>query len=271
MATKGLEGVVDEKMKSVDVKKVMVTGDYHIPYMDYRAYDITKANAKKYKPDIFVINGDFLDCYSISMFDKNPLRKSNLKDEVDLGRKILKDLKESLPKKTEIYLLDGNHDMRIERRLWQDSEMYEVAAEYLNMQNLLQLDKLGIKYVRGDMDYWKKDTGHLRLGDVLIMHGDNRLNGAKGGMNAAINTAKNLRTNTIINHTHNLNLKYESNPYNEIFGGNAGCLCDLTGTANWQQGFFTFELVDEKAVNPQIHKINDGILYENGVVYKANN
>lgn len=269
---KRLENVVEENMKSVDVKKVMITGDYHIPFMDDKAYNVMKAYVKKYNPDVFVINGDFLDCYSISEFDKNPSRKSSLKDEIESGRKILRDLRKSLPKKTEIYFLDGNHDYRIERRLWKDFETYEVASEYMNVQNLLNLDTLDIKYVRGDMDYWKKDNGHLQLGDVIVMHGDNRMNGASSSKYAgysAKNTMMTIQSSVAINHVHRLAIVNHKTPYSSLVGMECGMLAQHTGTANWQQGFVTFELIDGKSVNHQIHKINDGVLYDNGHIYKS--
>ncbi|MGM0641498.1 MAG: metallophosphoesterase [Thermotogota bacterium] len=256
-------------MKSKDVKKVMVVSDHHIPYIDYKADAVAKGYAKQYKPDYYVINGDLNDCYSISIFDKNPERKYTIKQEIDQTKKYLKGLKNTLPKKTKMFYNEGNHEARIYKKLWKDPEMYDLLSGYVNMKTLLELDKLDIEHRGIDLDYWKKDNGHLKLGDVLIMHGDNRLNGAKGGMNAAINTAKNMRQNTVIGHTHNLNLKYESNPYNDIFGGNSGCLCQMTGTANWQQGFFTFEIIDGKSVNPRTHRIIDGVLYEDGYIYKA--
>jgi len=267
---KALEDIViEEKLKVSEEEKVIVTGDWHIPFIDNKAYNVTKAFCKKYKPDIVVINGDLLDFYRISKFDKNPARKEDVSDNIHLAKEYLKDFKDSLPNKTELYLLDGNHDVRLEQFLWKTPELYSLLSEYVSLNNLLELDKQKIKYLKADADYWKSTNCHLEIADTIIMHGDSRINGAKGGINAAINTAKKIRKNTIINHTHNLNLKYESNGYNTIFGGNAGCLCMKNGMADWQQGILTFEVINDKSENPQIHRIIDGVLYGNSTTYKS--
>lgn len=266
----GLENIVNEKMKERS-EKVMITGDYHIPFIDEKAYSSMLSYGKKYKPDYFIINGDFLDCYSISDFDKNPARKVGLKEEIELGRKYIKDIRKAFPK-AKIYFLEGNHDNRIERKLWKDSETYEVASEYFNVKDLLELDKYKIEHIKTDMDYWKKDTGHLQLGDVVIMHGDNRLNGASTSKYAgysAKNTMMTLQSSVAINHVHRLALVNHRTPYSNLVGMECGMLAQHTGTANWQQGFVTFELVNNKSVNHRIHRIEDGILYADGKIYKS--
>ena len=49
----------------------------------------------------------------------------------------------------------------------------------------------------------------------------------------------------------------------------AGCLCQKIPTANWQQGFITFELYKKKMINPRLHYIFDGMLLEDGKIYKG--
>ncbi len=269
---KSLENIVNQESKKMKEKseKVMITGDYHIPFIDESAYNSMLSFANQYKPDYFIINGDFLDCYSISVFDKNPSRKHTLKDEIELGKKYLKDLRKKLSN-SKIYFLEGNHDGRIDRQLWKNPEIYEVASEYFSVKHLLELDKFKIDYIKIDMDYWKKDNGHLQLGDVVIMHGDNILNGAstsKYSGYSAKNTMMTLQSSVAINHVHRLALVNHKTPYSELVGMECGMIAQHTGTANWQQGFVTFEIIENKSVNHQLHKITDGKLYADGKIYK---
>ena len=238
-------------------EKVMVTSDYHIPYLDEKAYETMIAFAKKYKPDHFVINGDLIDFYGLSTFDKNPDRKYTVVEEITKTRQVLKNLTKRLPKKTKIYFLEGNHEARLQRYLWRNPELEGLPD--LKLENLLRFKDYKINFIGVDNDYWKKDTGHLQLGNMLIMHGDSRLNGAstsKYSGYSAKNTMMNMQTNVTIGHCHRLAKIYHTTPYGDLVGMECGSLCNYTGTANWQQGFVTFELKNGKIVDATAHHIN---------------
>lgn len=268
-----LESIVEEnKMK---YEKVLVTSDYHIPYMDIKAYSIMKQYAKDYKPNHFVINGDFVDFYNLSVFEKNPERKSSLKSELETAKNILEDLRKTLGNKCKIYFVEGNHENRLQRFLWSNPEVAEL--DELKLNNLLDFDKYKINYIPVDRDYWSKDTGHLILGNTLITHGDNRLNGASTSKYSGYSVKNTIlgatQMNTIMGHIHRLSHFYHSTPYGNLQGLEAGMLCEYTGTANWQQGFITFELIgkrnQKKGINYQTHFIDKGILYNGSKIYKV--
>ena len=267
-----LEKLIDQEVEKLELKtkKVLVTSDYHVPYLDKRAYKIMKSFAKDYKPDIFIINGDLVDFYRLSRFDKNPDRKTTVSDEIHLAREYLEDLRKALGKKTKIYFVGGNHEQRLQRYLWNNPELADL--DELRIDNLLHLKELKIKYVPVDGDYWSQDNGHLVLGNVLITHGDNRLNGASiskySGYSIKNTILGGTQMNTIIGHCHRLNHFFHTTPYGTLQGLEGGCLCQKTGTANWQQGFVTFELHKGKMVNPKLYYIFDGTMYADGKTYK---
>jgi metallophosphoesterase superfamily enzyme len=251
-------------------KRVMVTGDYHIPFMDEKAYNVMKTYAKHYKPDIFVINGDLLDFYGISQFDKNPERCTRIKADIEKGKECIADLRKILPKHTEMYLTGANHESRFQKYLWKHApELYGI--EGLTIEEQLKLPIYNVKFVKTDNDYWKSDTGHLKLGNTLIMHGDNRLNGAStskySGYSVKNTMLNGLQQNVIMGHVHRLAQIYHTTPYGTLIGMESGCLCKLTGTANWQQGFTTFELHRGKMVNPELVAIEKGKIYKGGKIY----
>lgn len=250
-------------------KKVMFTSDYHIPFMDDKAYKCMKSYAKDYKPDYFVIGGDLLDFYSLSQFDKNPDRKFGVQDEITAANEMLDDLQSVLPRKTKIIYLEGNHETRLQKFLWKNKELH--GMDSLKLESLLELKERGIKFIGTSHDYWKNDSGHLKLGDVLNMHGDNRLNGAKLSANSgysAINTMKTMLSSVVIGHCHRLSKVHIKTPDRMLTGMEAGCLCNHSGTANWQQGFVTYEFKAGKALNMRTHMIEKGKLYIDRKLYK---
>ncbi len=248
-----------------DLEKILIFSDVHIPFQDDRAIDCMMQYAKQvYKPDTIVINGDAMDFYSLSRFDKNPARIGNIQYEIDQVKGLFADLRKNFPK-SEIYYLKGNHSERLMNYLYKHSELLQLDA--LKLENLLDLDKFKIKFVGGSSDYWKNDSGHLVLGDYVVMHGDNRMNGARYSQYsgyAAKNTMMTFQNSTIQGHTHRLGMVYNSNPYKQMIGLECGCMCQISGSANWQNGFLTLELDNNKGVNPRLYHIIEGSMIIDG-------
>lgn len=249
-------------------EKVMVISDLHIPFIDFKAFDVMMSYAEDYEPNTLVIAGDLVDFYRLSKFDKDPTRKDSTQDEIDLAKEYLYEIRNRLPT-THIVLQKGNHESRIQTSLWQNPEFHSLRA--INLKKLLDLDNLNIEYMDGTYDYWKESNCHLKIGDMLVMHGDNRLNGAKLSCNtgySAWNTMKTMMSSVSMGHNHRLALINMRTVSAELVGIETGCLCQVTGTQNWQQGFATFEVIKGKTVNPRIYKINNGTMTVDGVVYE---
>jgi predicted phosphodiesterase len=253
----GLEEIVKMDNKN---KRVMITSDYHIPYMDDKAYMVMRDFAKDYKPDHFVINGDFVDFYNLSTFDKSPDRKYGVVDEVRMARDVLGDLSKTLKSSCKKYFLEGNHENRLQKYLWKNPELE--GLEELKLDRLLRFQESGFKYVNVNSDYWKTETGHLKLGNTIIMHGDNRLNGASTSKYSGYSVKNTMmggtQMNTVVGHVHRLAMVYLSTPYDNFVGLESGCLCQRTGTANWQQGFVTFELEKQLIIEGSVPTLRSG-------------
>lgn len=249
--------------------KVMVTNDWHIPYEDRKAINIANKVAKVYKPDVYVINGDLIDMYSLSFWDKNP-ENFDVTHEIDKTKAYLKDLRNVLGNKTSIIYTEGNHEARLQRYLWKNPEL--AGLDVLKMENLLELDKLNIQWIGAQMDYWKTSSGSYNIGDTRIMHGDNRLNGASSSKYSGYsikNTVQTTRKNTLMGHVHRGAVHYNTNEDGTLVGVEGGCLCQEIPTANWQQGFTTFEVYKGKGMNFQFHHINNGKLVYQGKIIKG--
>jgi len=265
----GLEKLVEKLTRN------MVVSDIHIPYQDHKAVDLSLQYAKKYKPDNLVINGDLLDFYSLSFFDKNPARKTSIQEECDEGFKLLKQYRQAVGNKCKIYLTEGNHEARLQKYLFKNPELESLRA--LRLPELLRLKELNIQYRGVSFDYWKDsktEVGMVELGDTIVAHGDNRLNGFSASKYAGY-SAKNSMMNgaqksVVMGHVHRLAIVHHSTPFGTLTGVEEGCLCMPTGTANWQQGFLTFETHKGKNVNYRLHSIKEGKMYEPEGVYNSN-
>lgn len=260
-----------ENMKSIDdkISKNLIFSDIHIPYQDDNAVNVVFNYGKYYKPNKVIINGDLLDFYRLSHFDQTPERRDSFPEEVEKGKEFLRKVRKTF-KDSDIYFLEGNHENRLQRYLWSKApEFY--GLESLDLKNMLEFEKLKIKHVQVDGDYWAKDTGHLKIGDLIVMHGDSRLNGAstsKYSGYSAKNTMMGIQSSVAMGHVHRLALIHHRTPYGQLVGIEGGCLSQIPGNANWQQGFVTFETYRGKNVNYRIHQINEGKLFEDGKLYK---
>ena len=178
-------------------------------------------------------------------------------------------LRKSFPK-AKIYYTIANHEIRIQKYLWKNPELISMRA--LNLEHALDLKKNKIEFISNTPDYWKKTSGHLKLSDFVVLHGDNRLDGAstsKYSCYSVKNTVNTMQCNIIMGHVHRLGLYYQRSPYNTMIGIEDGCMCQLTGTSNWMQGFVTFESDKGKSVNHKLYHINDGILIVDGKKYTS--
>lgn len=266
-----LDDIINKESETYmkQAKKVMVVSDLHFPFEDKESINITKKVAQLYKPNYFVINGDLVDMYSLSFWDKNP-DNFDVKHELNLAKSYLKDMRKLLGKDTTMVYLEGNHEARLQRYLWKNPELANL--DVLKMENLLDLDELNIKWVGGEMDYWKKTSGSYNIGDTRIMHGDNRMNGASTSKYSGYsikNTVQTTRKNTVIGHVHRGAVHYNTNEDGTLIGLENGCLCQEIPTANWQQGFSTFEVYRGKGMDFKFHHINKHKLVYNGKIIKG--
>lgn len=245
--------------------KNLVISDLHIPYHDDKAIEIMLKYGKKYSPHNIVINGDFLDFYKLSNFDQDPDRRDSVAQELIKGKNMLKKIRETFPK-AEIYFLHGNHENRLQRYFWRNPELNGIDS--LELGKLLNFKEFKIKEVKVSRDYWAKDSGHLKIGDLLIMHGDSKLNGAslsKYSGYSAKNTMSGVQSSVLIGHCHRLALVYHKSSSLNMKGIESGCLCQVPGKANWQQGFVTFETHKGKNFNYRLHNIENGCLINENI------
>ena len=223
-------------------------GDHHVPYVSPFTVGVELLWCKDHQPDDIIIGGDFLDCYSVSNFDKNPkrMRSDRFNDELNIGYSILKAFRDTCPK-AKIWYIEGNHEARLSKfRIRRTSEISDLKQagglrEIVNIPYLLRLNELDIHYISSI-----KDESEIEINGVWFGHwrAANKYSGY---------TIKNLLDKFMVpcvqNHVHRLGVHYRTVKTGIIEGRENGCSCLLTPeylmNPDWQNGFTTVTWLDD--------------------------
>lgn len=210
--------------------KTLVISDIHFPFQDNKALKLVDEFIKKEKPDNIVINGDLLDCYTLSSFAKDPRIGATMKKEIEMGRTYLERLNKI--SKAKKYYVFGNHSIRMNRYMIKQAPE---LIDFLDLQGLLETDGWEIINCSNTENYVKIDDWYIGHFDKVAKH--------------SAMTAKNIvadrGVNVIQGHTHRLGAYYVRYLDRTLRGLECGCLCSLnpsyTSNPNWQQGFVLIE------------------------------
>jgi hypothetical protein len=214
----------------------LVLSDVHFPFQDDELLKVWLHHLHELEPKGIDIIGDMLDCYCLSRFDKNPQRKADIQQEIDMARKFLEMMVNRAPKGCDIRYSEGNHENRLKRVLWGKSKDL-ASLRNLDIPQLLDLKGLGIRYYRPESPY--------RIRDLWYLHGDlarkSNWSMTAGGMGAKAVCAR-IRGSAIIGHTHQMGHVSFRGWDGLTEGYEVGCLCRfdleyIVGIPQWQQGW----------------------------------
>lgn len=205
--------------------KFVVLSDIHFPFENSEAILKTIDFMVKYNPKYIFLNGDIVDCYSLSRFDKEPKRILSLQKEFDLASAFITDLTELFPKAKIVYI-EGNHEKRLQKYLNSHPEISSLRT--LTIKDLLGLDSIGVEYLP-----------NYNLNGLFITHGE--IVRKYSGQSARGELDKN-DISGVSGHTHRLSHYFKSTPYRDLQWCESGCLCDLNpvyldSRPDWQNGF----------------------------------
>lgn len=246
-------------------EKIVAVNDFHIPFHNRNAVKSWLAFCEEESPEYVIINGDFLDCFSISSFPKRP-NGPQLQEEIDIGIKILEELREVCPD-AEIHFLEGNHEERLERLVKEKDGLYDLKA--IKVSNLLELDRF-------DIEYHAYMEG-LDIGDLTIVHGDKvRKHSAYSAKGTILDDGY---KNVVIGHTHRMGWFMQDGYTGRKRGLENGGLFDKKlieydrGPTNWQNGFciaYQNKELDFIHLNP-IEMTDEGQFVWKGDIYGVDN
>jgi hypothetical protein len=264
-------------------KRIGILSDIHIPYHDLDALNVALNEFKKVEVDTIVLNGDIIDCYNLSNFEKDP-NKRNHNHEVKLLTIFLDDLKNMFPN-VELVYRSGNHENRYERFLNQKSPEF-LGMHVMSWKHLLNLrfedcktcDGTGIhknvecpncekgvianQVSRGV--HFVNGKRIIKAGKLNILH-YHELYGGVSGVNPARSAFLKTNANVIGGHIHRSSEFIQSNLNGEITGAwTTGCLCELhpeyAPINFWNSGFAWIDVAPSGGFEVHNHKIIDGKL-----------
>jgi predicted phosphodiesterase len=201
--------------------KVGICSDIHFPF--HCDYSLNKCleHFEKENVDAIYLNGDILDCYSISRYPKEI--RVDIVEEFDIARTFFELLRQTF-KNIPIYYKFGNHEDRYEHYLAQNAP--SLMIEQTELKHLLNFYDYNIIHI--------KSKQLARYMDFDILHGHE----LQSGMGSPINPARSLfakrMKNTIVGHHHITSYWKENKPEVPIKCYTMGGLLQL------QQGYAPF-------------------------------
>lgn len=229
-------------------KRIGIICDTHIPYHDLAAIQIALSELKRLEIDTLVLDGDIIDCYQLSRFEKDPNKRS-FAHEINLLNDFIDDVKQFFPSVSIVYK-SGNHERRFLKFIQQK------APELLGLQILTWDNLIGnrVTTVQG--------KNVLKAGKLNIIHGDEFGDSIFSPVNAARGLYLRSKTNTIAGHSHVTSEHVERDLNDSITGcWSIGSLCDLhpewKPINKWNHGFCYVE-IDGENFSVHNYKIING-------------
>lgn len=236
------------------VKRALLLYDVHAPFHDSGALELAVQHGIDSGCDCVILAGDFMDFYTCSHWEKDP-RKRDFAKELNIGREMLKSIRDTFPGKQIIYKL-GNHEERYER--WLITKAPELlGVEDFEMKKILRLDDLNIRM----MDY----RAPIRIGKLNVIHGHEFGKTMSNPVNPARGLFLKGKSNSICGHYHQSSSHNEKTIEQKIIGSwSSGCLCDMhpdyAPMNNWNHGFIEVEM-DGDDFTVHNYKILNGKIY----------
>jgi len=232
-----------------------IMGDLHIPYHDNRAITAAISWLKDHRIDTILLNGDVIDCYKLSHFEKDP-RRRNMKDEINAVILFFDILRDTFPE-AKIFFRKANHEYR-----W-DRYMKEKAFELFNIPDFNFDEVLRLRFFDITPIYHKR---RIEAGKCHILHGDEYIGGGANIVSPARWISSKTKTNTITGHFHKVSEHPEKGLDENIYSvWTVGCLCDLHPFwfpyNNWGHGCARLRIHDNGEFDVVNLKIINGKVY----------
>lgn len=230
------------KRTAPDGYKVIIVGDLHRPFHDKKTVTAVENFWNEWKPDLEIYNGDIIDHYSISPWDKNPSRVFHLQDELDDSSAWLESRVNINPDAERILEL-GNHEDWLRKFLWKNAK--ELAGlRALKLEELLHLEEFNIKTL-----------GYNSVFDLLgfrIEHGYKTTTSKAFPVNTSRWMAIATGSSGLCGHTHHASVYRWTDAQGSHSYIENGCLCSMNlpyaPFPNWQW-HFTYGVVMEGRIH----------------------
>lgn len=200
----------------IKANRLLILSDIHIPYHSLSALTCTFDYAKKEKPDAILLNGDTLDFFGLSKFEKDPKARS-FAHELAAFKEFIEILEKHFNAK--LYYKMGNHCERYEHFLWRKAHEI-IGVEEFEFSNIIKARAKDIEVI--------KDKRVIKAGDLNIIHGHE----FGGGLFSPVNVARGLymrgKVSALQGHSHQTAEHTETDMNGKLVTTwSVGCLCEL--------------------------------------------
>lgn len=203
----------------VGCNKIGVISDAQVPFQDNKAIETAYAWLKAKGVNTIFINGDWVDFYQLSNFQKDP-RKRDFNHEYYCILQSLEHMRAIFKDEIIYYNIDANHERRYERYMMLKApELLGIDPNY-EIQELLKLNLFGIKPIR--------NYDHVLMGKLTVVHGDTIFKGTMSPVSPARTVFTKTNKSTLAGHCHKAS-EYNTKTIDEeiITCWTTGCLMDL--------------------------------------------
>ncbi len=217
--------------------------------------------ARKFRPHIVVVLGDFADFWAVSQHDRDPARRETFDDEIADANKGLDELEAATPRAVR-HFVAGNHEFRLERLLWKQAPQLNSLVK---LPALLRLKERGWRYT----PYRQS----LRIGKLFVTH-----DAGNAGAQAHAKARASYESNAVIGHTHRMSVAYQGNARGASHvGAMFGWLGSLdhidymhrVTAQQWQHGFGIGYLLKSGTVHLQAVPIVKGACIVGGSLVRS--
>ena len=250
----GMTDIIDFKPYIVDEPgRYLILSDIHIPYHDRDALILALESVSD--PAGIILNGDIMDHFALSQWDKDPRRK-DFAAELRTTRQILGIIRDAFPAASIVYKM-GNHEERYERYMeLKAPELLDVAA--FDLAAVLKLDELGITLVR--------DKRPIKLGKLNVIHGHEYRFSISNPVNPARGLFLRSKALALCGHFHQSSNHSENTlDDKQLVCYSTGALCDLhpkyAVLNKWNLGFAIVDLTPDKAFTVHNKRIINNHIY----------
>ena len=214
-----------------------IVGDIHYPYHDTNSLETTLEYFYKNGITNLLLNGDSIDFYEASDFEKDRSKRS-LKDELYGFRDEM--LPVLIKHFAKIVYKVGNHERRWTRYLRKQAPAV-FGFEEFRLNNILRFDEANIGFV--------DNTQKIKAGNLDIWHGHELRGGIFIPVNPARSAMVKYKGNIVVNHHHRTSFEPMQMANETAYGAwSIGALCHLrpeyypTAHTVWNHGFGELEL-----------------------------
>lgn len=223
------------------MRRLLFIPDCHRPFHDERAWQTMLKAARRFKPNLVVVLGDFVDCHSISAHDRNPARRETFDDEIADANQGLDEIEDATPI-AEHAFVSGNHEAWLEKLIWRNAPQLHSIVK---MEKLLRLKQRGWSFT----PYQRS----LRIGKLHVTHDE-----GNAGPQAHERARSSFESNVVIGHTHRMAISYR---------GTAKGSSNLGAMFGWLGSVDKIDYMHRVKAQQWQHGFGIGYLAKSGVVH----